>query len=120
MPDRFQPLIYLLFALAAISGGLGGCAIASHRLLSGKQMRVSYLFAYSIIGATFGVLFAAYGWIVAPNHPSEIIGPALVAGMIGSAALGGMNWTARFILKHLGVEIQVTMRKPDEDRRQND
>lgn len=117
IPEKTSYAVYVLFALAAISGGLGGCTIASHKILTGNSMRVSYLMAYSIIGAAFGVIFASYGWILSDAHPSEIIGPSLLAGMVGSAALGGMNWTARFILKHLGVEIQVTMRKPDEERR---
>jgi hypothetical protein len=120
MPDRFQNAIYLLYALAAISGGLGGCTIAGSRLLTGTKMRFSYFLAYALIGATFGLLFAAYGLILVDDHPSQIIGPAIIAGMVGSAMLGSMNWTARIILKKLGVEIQVTMRKNDQERRTNE
>lgn len=117
MPDRYTNAIYLLYALAAISGGLGGCAIAGHKHLTGQKMRLSYFFAYALIGAVFGVLFAAYGLVITSQHPTEIIGPALLAGMVGSMSLGSMNWIARITLKHLGVEIQVTMRKSEEDRR---
>lgn len=117
MPERYTNAIYLLYALAAISGGLGGCAIAGQRLLAGNQMRFSFFLAYALIGATFGLLFAAYGLTITDQHPSHIIGPSILAGMFGALTLGSVNWTARVILKHLGVEIQVTMRKHDEDRR---
>lgn len=117
MPERYTSAVYLLFALAAISGGLGGCTIAGQRLLTGQKMRFSFFAAYGIVGAAFGVLFAAYGWVVGDSHPTDIIGPALIAGMSGALTLGSMNWTARIILKHLGIEIQVTMRKSIEERR---
>lgn len=117
MPEKNEFVIYLLFAAAAISGGLGGCAVASHQLLSGKKMRFSYFLAYAMIGVVFGLLFAAYGWVVADSHPSQIIGPAIVAGAIGAGMLSGMNIGARFLLKHFGIEVQVTMRKAQEERR---
>ena len=117
MPERYTNAIYLLYALAAISGGLGGCTIAGQRLLTGKPMRFSFFIAYAVVGATFGLLFAAYGLILVDDHPSKIIAPSILAGMAGSMLLGSVNWTARIILKHLGIEIQVTMRKYEEDRR---
>lgn len=117
MPEKYTSSIYVLFAIAAISGGLGGCTIAGHRLLTGQNMRFSFFLAYAIIGAVFGLLFAAYGWVLADHHPSTIIGPAIIAGMSGAILLSVTNLTARFILKHLGIEVQVTMRKTDEERR---
>ena len=121
MPEKYTNTVYVLFALAAISGGLGGCAVAGHRLITGKKMRFSFFAAYAIVGAAFGLLFAAYGFAIsAETHPVEIIGPSIMAGVVGAAALGSMNWTARIVLKHLGIEVQVTMRKTDEDRRKGD
>lgn len=115
--------IIVLYALAAISGGLGGCAVTAQQFLSqgggGKvQMRISWLLAYAIIGILFGLLFAAYGLtIITLKHPTDIIGPACLSGFAGAALLGGANMTARFILKRLGVEVVVTVRRENEDRR---
>lgn len=114
MPNRFQHAALLLFMLAAISGGLGGIGFASYQLLGGKTVRASYFAAYGIIGMVFGVLCAAYGVVLVDRPVTDIIGPALLAGIVGAATLGSMNWTARFVLKHLGVEIQVTMHRTKE------
>lgn len=115
MPDKYSSSIYLLFALAAISGGLGGCSIASHRLITGRKMRLSFFLAYGIVGAAFGILFCAFGWVVSDSHPSQIIGPSLASGMVGALCLGSVNWTARIILKHFGVEVVVTMKKTEKE-----
>jgi hypothetical protein len=115
MPDKYTNSIYVIFALAAISGGLGGCSIASHRLITGRKMRLSFFAAYGIVGAAFGILFCAFGWVMSDSHPSQIIGPSLASGMIGAFLLGSMNWTARIILKQLGIEVQVTMKKAEKE-----
>jgi len=115
--------VIILYALAAISGGLGGCAVTAHHFLkdgsAGKvQMRASWLVAYAIVGSVFGLLFAIYGaYFIDIERVSDIIGPSLIAGIVGSASLGGVNVGARFILKHLGVEVVVTVRRGDEERR---
>lgn len=109
--------VVLLFALAAISGGLGGCAVTAQQFLTDKgagkvQMRASWIAAYGLIGVMFGLLFAAFGWITVDTHdPFDVIGPALVAGFVGASALGGVNTTARFLLKQLGIEVEVNVKR---------
>lgn len=122
--DKLEDLaIIILYAVAAISGGLGGCAVTAQQFLrtSGGgqvQMRISWIMAYSIIGAVFGLLFAAYGVIfVNITSYADIVGPALISGIVGASSLGLMNVSARIILKQLGVEIEVTMRRESEERR---
>lgn len=122
--DRLEEFgILVLYTLAAISGGLGGCAVTAQQFLSQEgagrvQMRLSWISAYTIIGVLFGILFAAYGLtIIELKHPTDIIGPACIAGFLGAALLGGANMTARFLLKRLGVEVIVTVRKDNQERR---
>lgn len=122
--QKFEGAMVLIFyALAAISGGLGGCAVTASQFVRADgtdkaQMRASWLLAYAIIGAVFGLLFAAYGAVFLNiHHYTEIIGPALIAGIVGSGSLSAVNVTARFVLKHLGIEVVVTVRKNKEERR---
>lgn len=118
MPERVhEHLVILLYAIAAISGGLGGCTVAANRLLSGRSMRMSFFLAYAIIGVVFGVLTAAYGTFIVNDSPADIIGPAIISGIVGSIALSGANLTARFILQRLGVEVQITVKRKEETGR---
>lgn len=117
VPERVTDLtIALLYALATISGGLGGCTVAAHHVLRGKTMRLSFALAYLIIGAVFGLLSAAYGIVVVHKHITEVIGPCIIAGMAGAIALGMSNLSARFILKRLGIEVVVSVKRKDEDQ----
>lgn len=113
-------LALIMYALAAVSGGLGGCAIAGHHVLRGHSMRISYLLAYGIVGATFGVLILAYGAMFGVNNTSmhSMIGNAVLAGAAGSFALASTNISARWILKRLGIEVLVTVRRAQEERRE--
>jgi len=114
MPDKaFEWIAILMYALAAVSGGLGGCAAASHHILRGQQPRVSYVLAYGIIGMVFGVLMLAYGSMLGATVTSldQLIGQAVLAGAAGSIALASTNLSARWVLKRLGIEVIVTMRR---------
>lgn len=115
-------LALIMYALAAVSGGLGGCAIAGHHVLRGHSMRISYLLAYGIVGATFGVLLLAYGAMFGVNNTSlhSMIGNAVLAGAAGSFALASTNISARWVLKRLGIEVLVTVRRAQEERRTDD
>lgn len=122
MPEKnISNVIFILYCIAAVSGGVGGCAVAAHQLIGGKQsIRLSFFLAYAIIGAAFGLLTAAYGAFLVDDHITDIIGPSLIAGAAASIFLSGMNVTARFILKRLGMEIVVTVRRDKEERRKDD
>lgn len=113
-------LALIMYALAAVSGGLGGCAIAGHHVLRGHSMRISYLLAYGIVGATFGVLILAYGALFGVNNTSlhSMVGNAVLAGAAGSFALASTNISARWVLKRLGIEVLVTVRRAQEERRE--
>ncbi len=103
----------LLYALAMISGGIGGCAVASHGLLRSGRSRLSFFFAYAVIGMMFGALVLAYGTAfgVSTETVDNIIGNSLLAGAAGSISLASTNISARWVLKRLGIEVQVTVKK---------
>lgn len=120
MPDRsLEFLALLMYALAAVSGGLGGAAIASHHLLRGRSMSISYALAYGMVGMVFGILALAYGSVfgVQPGSVDSIIGQSIIAGAAGSLVLASTNISARWVLKRLGIEVLVTVRRAQEDRR---
>jgi hypothetical protein len=120
MPDRsFDLFSLVMYALAAISGGIGGCAIAGHHVLRGQPMRLSYILAYAIVGSTFGILMLSYGALfgLAATSLDSLIGHSLLAGAAGSLVLASTNLTARMVLKRLGMEVLVTVRRADEERR---
>lgn len=113
--------VFILYLLAALSGGLGGCAVTAQHFLrdQGKgtvQMRASWLLAYAIIGSVFGLLFAAYMvTFTDPQSVTGVIGPAIISGIVGASALSGINITTRFLLKRLGIEVIVSVRRDNED-----
>lgn len=117
MPDKtLEWLTLMLYALAAVSGGLGGCAVAGHHILRGRSMRTSYALAYGIVGMVFGVLMLAYGSFFGVEAASidRLIGQSVLAGMVGSLALASTNLSARWVLKRLGIEVIVTVRRSDD------
>lgn len=118
VPDKvIEYITLLMYALAAISGGLGGCAAAGHHILRGQQPRASYVLAYGIIGVLFGVLALAYGGLfgAAVTTMDALIGQSVLAGAVGSITLASSNLSARWVLKKLGIEVVVSVRRRDED-----
>ncbi len=118
MPDRIiNQFITVMYALAAISGGLGGCAVAGQYVLRGGTARLSYMLAYIIIGVMFGVLVLAYGatFGVESSSIDQVIGNSIIAGAAGSLSLASSNISARWVLKRLGIEVQVTVKRRGEN-----
>lgn len=118
MPERVTEFVTLLmYTLAAISGGLGGCAVAGQQVLRGGRPRLSYVIAYATLGVMFGVLALAYGALIGmPTQSMDaVIGNSIIAGAVGSIALASTNISARWILKKLGIEIEVTVHRRDDE-----
>ena len=118
MPERMiEHITTLMYALAAISGGLGGCAVAGHHILRGGTPRLSYVMAYGIIGVMFGVLVMAYGsaFGVETTSVDQVVGNGVIAGVVGTVSLASSNISARWVLKRLGVEVIVTVKRRGEN-----
>lgn len=112
----------LLYAIAAVSGGMGGCATALHilkRSHSNKKSALALVCAYVVLGIVFGVLTLA-GLYVLERPPSTVhhlILEAAFGGSCGSVALAFVNWSAKLVFEKFGVKVQVTLRHDDDERR---
>lgn len=116
MPERvIDHAVLMLYALAAISGGLGGCAVASSEVLRGKSPRLAFVMAYAMVGAVFGILTIAWGALFGIDTASvdSIIGNAVLVGAAGSITLASTNMSARWVLKRLGIEVEVKVKRTE-------
>lgn len=114
MPDKvIEHFSLLMYALAAISGGLGGCTAFGVNTLQGSTPRLSYVMAYIFIGITFGLLVFIYGNMfgVPVTTMGDVIGASIIAGACSSLSLASTNFSARWVLKKLGIEIEVKVKK---------
>lgn len=115
-------LLLVLYAVAAISGGLGGCAAASVYFTHAQKSRLPFVVAYFMLGVCFGIITLAcmlvYDWTL--SNINEIVMYAGTAGAAGATALASANFSAKAYLRRLGLEVQVTVRSPDEERRNED
>lgn len=117
MPEKcLDHITIIALAVAAISGALGGCAVAGHHMLRGRRITAAYFFAYIIIGVVFGVLALIYGSVFGLSATSmeQLVGNSMIAGAAGTIALASTNLTARLILQRLGVEVQLTVKERSE------
>lgn len=110
----------VLYAIAAISGGMGGCASALY-YLTHKDSRATkaFIVAYIILGLMFGVITIAL-LILSDRGPSdvhELILFSFAGGVVGSVGLLSTNWTVRAVLRKFGLDVQLTIRPDDAERR---
>lgn len=115
-------LILLAYALAGISGAIGGCGAAGLRLLRGDDkiaVHLAHMAAYAIVGLISGIMFAAYGLVFRPDaHAlSQVVPGAIISGLGICLTLAGTNVSARWILRRLGVEVELTVRPVDEGKK---
>ncbi|RCX32089.1 hypothetical protein [Thioalbus denitrificans] len=123
MPERLAPhVIAFFYALAAITGGLGGCAAAiQHSLITRKSLRVGFISAYVVLGIfSAGIVLSAA--LIAGMHVTEphIIGGGLLTGFAISTMMATGNLAAVVTLRRLGWEAAITIRRSDEDRRHHE
>lgn len=112
-------IVLVMYALAAVAGGLGGCAAAAVTGLRRGDLKIAFFLAYAIIGVVVGALtFAASDLLgLAPGDAKSHIGWALGAGVAVPLILAAHNFGAKFAFKLLGGEVQVTFRRDGDERR---
>lgn len=108
--------ITLLYVIALVAGGLGGCAAASHYMLRNKEdsrPMAIYFIAYGVLGTFFGIGgFALHAFMGMPyNGPHQVVLFSLVYGFGGAAALAATNVSMKFLLRRLGIEVSVTVKQ---------
>ncbi len=109
----------LLYAIASISGALGGCAVSCYYVTHDQAPRWAFAVVYTMIGLIFGALtFAGLAVIDHPvPSPHHLILYAAAGGTIASLAMASLNMTVKLIFKRLGLEVQITLRKSGQERR---
>lgn len=121
--EDFKALgVAVLYAMAAIFGMVGGCAVGIQEVARG-QKRAAFVLAYSIIGAVAGVGFMAMTsifqvWAATTIH-QHILYSMIVGGAV-SLTVFSANASVKVIFKRLGIEVQFTTRRSDEERRRLD
>ncbi len=106
---EYYPVI--LYAIAAVTGLVGGCTAASHQLLRGKNLKLAVVWAYGIVGVFFGMLFLAHSnYLGVHMQLDQLIASCLISGFGGSVMLASSNFTMRWALKRMGIEVQLTVK----------
>lgn len=105
----------ILYALAAVSGGLGGCAAASMYFTHTKHPKLPFIIAYVTLGIAFGIITLAFLLIydvnVADIH--HLILYTFAGGTSGSIALASANFSASAYFKKLGIEVTVSLQRKE-------
>ena len=111
---RMQWRELIPFAVAVVSGAISGCAVSFSSARKAPDVLTAFFVGYAICGVFGAVMALAGAWIFIPSMIGTV--PKLVlftgiAGLITSLALAGSNLTMRFILKKLGVEVVIDLRR---------
>lgn len=123
MPQTIsEHITFILYLIAAMSGGVGGAVVAGAHVVHGKKLRTSFVVAYLIFGVVFGLLYMAFGTKFGFDTAQidTIVGNSIIFGFAGTITLVSFNVVSNLVLKWKGVEIAVTFRKQGENRRDTD
>ncbi len=118
--DDFKTLgVAVLYATAAVFGMVGGCAVGIHEVMA-NQRRIAFVLAYSIIGAVAAIGFMAMTsifkvWAATSIH-EHVLYSMIVGGAVALTVFSA-NMTVKILFKKLGIEVQITTRKKEEERR---
>jgi len=118
--EDFKALgVAVLYATAAIFGLVGGCAVGIQQVMA-AQRKTAFVLAYAIIGSVAAVGFMAMTsvfnvWAATSIH-EHILYSMIVGGAVALTVFSA-NMTVKVLFKRLGIEVQITTRKPTEERR---
>ncbi len=121
MPDKSTEFwTALAYAIVAISGASGGCLVVAHRAVIGQSVTGIHLLAYAFIGGVMSVAGMAalvlLGVVVDIGIPFEqLLLAGLLLGVTGCLALASANLSIRFILRRLGIEVDVNIKRIGSD-----
>lgn len=108
----------VLYAIAVVSGALGGCAAgAFYTRRQQRNLTWALLATYIIFGVVFSVITftasAVFKYDLDTVH--ELVLISMMGGFGGSLALFSANWTVKAVFRRLGVELEITLRKRDRE-----
>lgn len=111
-----------LWALVSVlvSGGIGGCAAAFAGVSQNKDIITGLTIVGYMITGMFGATVMFTFAISVLDHSfaslSDIVLVSSVAGFGTAISLFGTNMTFKFILKKLGLEIDVKIKRVDKKK----
>lgn len=118
MPDKLIDWwAALTYVLALITGFSGGCVVAAHQVLRGRNVTLLFIAAYATVGTFSGVILytAMVAFTVMQATFENALIVAGIGGVVTTMAVAGINITARFVAPKLGVEAEINIR-PTRDR----
>lgn len=117
LPDWY---VLAWYALAAVSGALGGCMASSISPFVRRSRSAPFLFAYGVLGCSSSVVALAlaesYG-LDLYYSTGDVILYSIVAGSLVPVIVFSHNLFSTIVLKYLGVEVTITMRRGEQERR---
>lgn len=115
MQRSSEVVVGLMFVVAAIAGSSGACLVIANKIMHGRMLPVMVAAAYAIVGAVMGVAFIAYVFVFWNDQfeIAEVVLYSMIAGGIGSLALAATNLTSRFIMRRLGIEVDISVKRID-------
>lgn len=117
--------VAVLYAIAAIFGLVGGCAVGIHQVLGAKK-RMAFITAYAIIGAvaSLGFMASTHVYATLKGLQAETFHELALYSMVvgGAVALTvfSANQTVKILFNRLGIEVQFTTRQAKQERRSSD
>lgn len=104
--------VLIVIAIAAISGGAGGCLVVAQKVLRGRNTTAAFVAAYATIGAIFAVVGTIMMMILTTINVTllNVILVSICFGVAGSLSLAGTHLAARVRLKRLGLEFDASVR----------
>jgi len=114
MPEKQIDLIQVFFYLvAAVSGMVGGCAMAAQEVIRRRSLGALPFMAYALVGLFFGLAFFAFldfkDFIEPTMETAVLYGGG--GGLFATFALVGMNVGSNWVLKWRGLEVNVTFQQ---------
>lgn len=108
------------FFAAVITGALGGCAACIAHARTRREVVAAYSFSYCMTGAFGGLMTVAVSAIMRPELIADWSTLLLISGISGaitSLALAAGNFSMGFVLKKLGLEVVINVKRIDEENR---
>lgn len=116
----FQMRLLLLYTIAAIAGALGGCGAGAVLALTSKtKVRQMQIVAYIVIGLVTGLFVLSFGYLFGVDTDNEptLARWALLMGLMVPLSLFSQNYAISAVLKRFGFEMEFTLRRNKEERR---
>lgn len=109
--------LLFLYALAAITGGLGGCAVWARHVGVAKRAS-AFVLAYTVVGVVVSVVTISILLLMSSNFTVvHAVLYGIMAGVGGAFGVFGVNWGAGVAFRYRNFEARFTLRRPEEDRR---